>query len=508
MPSSSSSSRRLTLLLLLLFFHLTGGAAENCSETFRSGQDNFVLDAEDAVKEGAALLATAHVHSPVECKRACCVDPRCDLALLEPRRTAAVEQNRTCSLFSCIHRNRFVCRFVNQAGYQTYIQESVFQKHLQWLQGAVAQSPPIANAGRDVIVQPGETVMLNGIESLALNDAEITDYHWSLKSGDNGVKMAKTDLPDQLQLSNLQPGSYVFQLTVTDSNGQSRDAKVTVLVLNPEQTSTYCLAPKKVGPCRAAFSRWRYDAVTGSCEQFVFGGCKGNKNNFLSKEQCESACRGVPASSERSGGLPAAEVCGSPCGPNQLTCHGNCCLDRSLECDGVKHCSNGSDEDHCNKLNQTFNRLLSIDVNQKKAARCTEPPRTGPCRAKFSRWYYDPLNRKCYKFTYGGCDGTENNFEERQTCSETCDGVTERHVFSRGLFERFEKEEDEDNSGSVALAVFLSVAILALLAVLTYCFLRARSKRTHRPVATGPAHVPLSEQDTLVYNSTTKPVTT
>lgn len=62
------------------------------------------------------------------------------------------------------------------------------------------------------------------------------------------------------------------------------------------------------------------------------------------------------------------------------------------------------------------------------------------------------------------------------------------------------------SSGNIALAVLLSVAILALLAILTYCFLKSRKERSHRPVATGPAHVALSEQDTLVYNSTTKPI--
>ncbi|XP_051816753.1 kunitz-type protease inhibitor 1-like [Acanthochromis polyacanthus] len=499
MPSSTSSSSLRPFLLFLLLLQLRPGeAAEDCDASFRSGEDNFVLDTEDAVKEGAAPLATAHVQSPEECRSACCSNLRCNLALLEP---CDSKENCTCVLFSCVHRNRFVCRFVNQVGYQSYIRETVFEKYLA---GPGKQAPPIAIAGRDVVIQPGETVMLNGIESLALNDARITDYSWSLQSGDSGVKMEKTDLPDQVKLSNLQPGYYVFQLTVTDSDGQSDNTNVKVLVLSPEMSSLFCGAPVKVGPCRAAFSRWRYDAATGSCEQFVFGGCKPNKNNYLSKEECVSACRGVTAMAERSVTPPAKEECGSTCRPDQLICGNGCCLDRRLECDGVVHCSDGLDEDHCSKLNQTFTRLLDIDVNQRRA-QCTEPPRTGPCRASHTRWYYNPLYKTCYTFTYGGCDGNGNNFEESQKCSETCEGVTEEHVFSRGLFERFEKEEDNE-SGSVALAVVLSVAILALLAILTYCFLKARRKRTHRPVATGPAHVTLSDPDSPVYNSTTKPV--
>ncbi len=135
MPLSSSSPLLLPLILLLLW---PTGAAEDCSSgVFRSGQDNFVLDAEDAVKEGAALLATAHVRSAEACERACCDESPCNLALLEPRDTgAAAAENQTCVLWNCVHRNRFVCRFVNQAGYRSYIRESVYQKHLQGPQGA------------------------------------------------------------------------------------------------------------------------------------------------------------------------------------------------------------------------------------------------------------------------------------------------------------------------------------------------------------------------------------
>lgn len=47
--------------------------------------------------------------------------------------------------------------------------------------------PPIAIAGRDVVVQPGETVLLDGIESMAQGEAEIAEYSWSLERGDTNV---------------------------------------------------------------------------------------------------------------------------------------------------------------------------------------------------------------------------------------------------------------------------------------------------------------------------------
>lgn len=50
--------------------------------------------------------------------------------------------------------------------------------------------------------------------------------------------LQKTDLNDQVMVSNLQPGVYVFQLKVTDSSDQSDTAQVTVLVLSPEQSES------------------------------------------------------------------------------------------------------------------------------------------------------------------------------------------------------------------------------------------------------------------------------
>ncbi|MGB5813122.1 MAG: BPTI/Kunitz-type proteinase inhibitor domain-containing protein [Polyangiales bacterium] len=58
-------------------------------------------------------------------------------------------------------------------------------------------------------------------------------------------------------------------------------------------TDDVCRAPAAVGPCDAAFERWYYDADSGQCETFVWGGCGGNPNNFESLEACEVACPGV-----------------------------------------------------------------------------------------------------------------------------------------------------------------------------------------------------------------------
>ncbi|CAI9621034.1 unnamed protein product [Staurois parvus] len=55
-----------------------------------------------------------------------------------------------------------------------------------------------------------------------------------------------------------------------------------------------CYLPKEVGPCEALMPRFYYDKNTGTCELFIYGGCKGNANNFSTKEACENACQSQP----------------------------------------------------------------------------------------------------------------------------------------------------------------------------------------------------------------------
>ncbi|NXD18212.1 SPIT2 inhibitor, partial [Nothocercus nigrocapillus] len=51
-----------------------------------------------------------------------------------------------------------------------------------------------------------------------------------------------------------------------------------------------CLAPRATGPCRAAFARWYYSAAEGACKRFVYGGCRGNRNNYAREDECWRRC--------------------------------------------------------------------------------------------------------------------------------------------------------------------------------------------------------------------------
>ncbi|XP_025032998.1 BPTI/Kunitz domain-containing protein-like [Python bivittatus] len=44
----------------------------------------------------------------------------------------------------------------------------------------------------------------------------------------------------------------------------------------------------------------------------------------------------------------------------------------------------------------------------------------GPCSAHHPRFYYNPQNKTCEKFTYGGCGGNGNRFETQMECIWKC----------------------------------------------------------------------------------------
>lgn len=61
----------------------------------------------------------------------------------------------------------------------------------------------------------------------------------------------------------------------------------------------HCGAQAAAGPCRASLPRWYFDARKNSCDTFLYGGCWGNKNNYLSRAACVSRCLGPQGSPAR-----------------------------------------------------------------------------------------------------------------------------------------------------------------------------------------------------------------
>ncbi len=55
-------------------------------------------------------------------------------------------------------------------------------------------------------------------------------------------------------------------------------------------TDSACLQPLQHGECDGIFPRYYFSTSSGQCEEFIWGGCGGNANNFITLEACITEC--------------------------------------------------------------------------------------------------------------------------------------------------------------------------------------------------------------------------
>ena len=51
-----------------------------------------------------------------------------------------------------------------------------------------------------------------------------------------------------------------------------------------------CELEPTAGPCRALLPRYYFDSRDGTCKKFLYGGCSGNTNNFMTEVACMDKC--------------------------------------------------------------------------------------------------------------------------------------------------------------------------------------------------------------------------
>ncbi|KAI0236196.1 Carboxypeptidase inhibitor SmCI [Lamellibrachia satsuma] len=98
----------------------------------------------------------------------------------------------------------------------------------------------------------------------------------------SGALVQRTLTGDEILKNNMQANVYCGLFLVLLLLAQSPDDAGAL----PEA----CNQPSETGDCRAMFIKWFYNANTGMCETFIYGGCDGNSNNFESEEECLNEC--------------------------------------------------------------------------------------------------------------------------------------------------------------------------------------------------------------------------
>lgn len=157
----------------------------------------------------------------------------------------------------------------------------------------------------------------------------------------------------------------------------------------------FCAYKEETGPCRAFLRNYFFNSSTQQCEEFIYGGCGGNKNRFETLEECKKTCvvdyekalkALVDANDDRTQPDPVPT---EPLTPRPTT------TARGLGFYGPSWCLTPADR--------------------------------GLCKAHEKRFYYNSSVGKCLTFNYSGCGGNENNFVSEKSCLRACKkGITKK----------------------------------------------------------------------------------
>ncbi|XP_058136156.1 kunitz-type protease inhibitor 2 [Dasypus novemcinctus] len=213
----------------------------------------------------------------------------------------------------------------------------------------------------------------------------------------------------------------------------------------------FCQVSKVVGKCRASIPRWWYNVTDGSCQQFVYGGCGGNHNNYLTKEKCLEKCAGV---TEEAVDVPATSRTG---------------VDSSFPSDPRRQDSDDFSSDIFNYEEY-----------------CTAKAETGPCRAAFSRWYFNVEKNVCDNFIYGGCRGNKNLYRSKEECMHRCFAKQSYPLLLHG-------------TKVMVLAGLLTMVLILFLGASMVCLIRAARGSQERALRT--AWSTCDDKEHLVRNT-------
>ncbi|XP_045125730.1 papilin-like isoform X4 [Portunus trituberculatus] len=204
--------------------------------------------------------------------------------------------------------------------------------------------------------------------------------------------------------------SFIYGGCLGNNNRYTSKEECEEKCVIPEKTDA-CLLDVMPGPCRGNYSRWFYDEKAGSCKQFLYGGCKGNDNNFLSERECMQRC--IRGRSKDLCTLPKASGLCDETLPRWYYDYSEarCMPFYYTGCDGNanRYITREECESTCPGDKPDFDEEV-----------CYLASSTGSCDEYEERWFFDATVGQCKSFVYSGCDGNGNNFDSYEDCENSC----------------------------------------------------------------------------------------
>ncbi|KAI3354000.1 hypothetical protein L3Q82_018557 [Scortum barcoo] len=368
-------------------------------------QDEFThldqgLDPGSLLAGAVVLGSTMEVPDPESCRAACCDKPGCDLALVG----YPADGGPQCQLVTCVVRGRDLCVLRADSQFKVYRRRAKAEARTQAEDGGeglhvvplMGVPEPKSNETNNILCRlPMKTgscrasfpkffynVTSQSCQSFIYGGCGANNNNFDTQeeceAACNGVTGSvlpdeSTPAPPQrlIKAARMAPAFKSEASQESEGPAESEPAATESAAPQEKEMTTgdfeeLCGVKPDAGLCKAAFQRWYYNRETGSCEQFIYGGCQGNKNNHHSRESCIATCTvTVLPSSKKDESAPVPRV---------------------------------TAEDSC---------MMTPDP--------------GPCRAAFTKFYFDQSSGSCKTFMYGGCRGNENRYNSAEECKASCD---------------------------------------------------------------------------------------
>ncbi|KAM8966381.1 tissue factor pathway inhibitor 2 [Pelodytes ibericus] len=179
---------------------------------------------------------------------------------------------------------------------------------------------------------------------------------------------------------------------------------------NATSNSAICLLPPDEGPCRAVIPRYYYDRFTQTCQEFMYGGCDGNENNFVQLEDCEKTCWKIKK-------VPKICRMDADTGPCRAMFKKYAFNLMSMKCEPFYY---GGCYGNDNIFKDEASCLDHCSPKRNAPSFCYSPKDEGSCSASVTRYYFNIESKACEEFAYTGCGGNSNNFVKIDDCNSVC----------------------------------------------------------------------------------------
>ena len=180
--------------------------------------------------------------------------------------------------------------------------------------------------------------------------------------------------------------------------------------------SNKCTLPSDKGPCKASILRWYFNTQAGECQVFSYGGCRGNKNNFQSRKECEKGCDpdGLARGQERTILILifTASLTAGAWNTRLLIWTNDVLFVRPFfDCSKIA----------CTRrmLRHSFWRMSHSHTDVCSGAAPSHETCGGD--QKLARWRFESESNRCLPFYTKGCDpSVRNSFVAEDHCLHTC----------------------------------------------------------------------------------------